>query len=151
MFVLILAGGASVSFHMLNERSRQYFTRSLAISSSSLSFYALSEGNKTKQVQDCFKIYEMDQLISHLKTMSYTDGQKCHSYQPGNDRSITWVPTIESPDVVGAFLTKTPEEIYASDNAPVLDAMFSFNSKVLRHFSSNIRTNSIDSKKHNSF
>lgn len=42
----------------------------------------------------------------------------------------TWVPTIEMPNAPGAFLTKTPNEIYNSTEAPVIDAMFDFMAEV---------------------
>lgn len=39
-------------------------------------------------------------------------------------------PTIESSSVVGAFLTKMPEEIYNSNEAPAMDTMFSLTTEV---------------------
>lgn len=37
-----------------------------------------------------------------------------------------WVPTIEPTCAKDAFLTKTLDEIYSSDDAPRLDTLFSF-------------------------
>lgn len=46
-------------------------------------------------------------------------------------KNFDWVLSIESPNVTGAFITKTPKEIYTSDEAPVIDIMFVTASQVI--------------------
>lgn len=74
-------------------------------------------------MQNCFKINDMDRLIEFLKTASQADLVNC--------TSPSWYPTIESPNTKGAFLTKSPEEVYRSDSPPIVDVLFAFASKVV--------------------
>lgn len=117
---------------MLNEESRKYFNRALAMSSTAFNYYALFEPNHLKRMQDYTKVEDNAKLIEYLKNADSKTLANC--YQTGNLELILldspWVPTIESPSTKGAFITKTPEEIYNSDAAPVMDTMFSFNSQV---------------------
>lgn len=107
---------------MINEESRKYFNRAYASSSSAFSAYALHRANHVQKVQECFHIEQMDKLLEHLKVANSSALVKCSSFGP----------TVENPRTAGAFLTRTPNEVYNSKRAPVMDAMFSFNSQV--HF-----------------
>lgn len=116
---------------MLNEESRKCFNRAFLLSGSAFNYYALSENNHLKRIQEYAGIRNQEQLVEYLKTV---DGNALAISMMWNHNgmvfNIPWVPTIESPGTPGAFLTKTPAEIYESKDAPVLDTMFSFNSKV---------------------
>lgn len=124
-------GGASVNFQMLNEESRKYFNRAFSMSDTALNYYALSEKNHLKRMQDCTKIYDKRELVEYLKTtwtivLSHCTKLTIEKTLP----DIPWGPTIESPNTKGAFITEKPEQIYKSDKAPTMDAMFSFTSQV---------------------
>lgn len=116
---------------MLNEESRKYFNRVLAMSGSVFSYFALTEGNHLKQMHECTNTTEINKIIGFMKATSSNVIVKC---QFKKDWGLTikpkWVPTIEKPGTVGAFLTKSPDEIYNSDKAPVMDTLFSFTSQV---------------------
>lgn len=74
---------------------------------------------------------DMDKLIEYLKTTSSNVLEKCHTMDNFDMTLIPpWVPTIEDPDTIGAFMTETPETIYNSGNAPMIDTLISFTSKV---------------------
>lgn len=118
---------------MLNEESRKYFNRAYLGSSSVLSHYTLSEVDHLQRMKEFSKIDDKDKLIEYLKTTSSDVLSTCHPFSMnGESLSVPWVPTIENPNTVGAFITKTPEDIYNSDRAPVMDAMLSFTSKVIQ-------------------
>lgn len=85
-------------------------------------------------------------MVKYLQTAKSEDIVKCRPYQIGNDRSVTWVPTVEHASIRGAFLTKTPEEVYDSRDPPILDAMFSFNSKVFSKISAKIFNGTVSSR-----
>lgn len=72
-------------------------------------------------MQNCTKINDVDELAKHLAT---TDVRNLLEYN--KDNMMTWAPTIERLNAPNAFLVKSPEEIYNSSKAPVLDTMFSF-------------------------
>lgn len=82
-------------------------------------------------MQDSVNITDIKKLIDNLKE---ADSQFLTKVYPTDTNFVTltfpWVPTIESSSAVGAFVTKPPNEVYNSDEAPVMDVMFSFNSKV---------------------
>lgn len=79
--------------------------------------------NNVKQMQNCTQIKELDKLAEHL---AIADTSNLLEYNV--QCQAIWAPTVESINAPNAFLIKSPEEIYKSDKAPVMDAMFSFNS-----------------------
>lgn len=84
-----------------------------------------------KRMQEYTRIDDAEQLVEYLRTSDSETFANCHTWDSfGNVLNSPWAPTIESPDTTGAFLTKTPYEIYSSDNAPTMDVMFVFNSHV---------------------
>lgn len=115
---------------MLNEESRKYFNRAFISSSSAFSYYGYADGNHFKQMQECSKTDDEEKLIEFLKTADIKTLIECQSHNFESSVIVPWAPTIENAGTIGAFKTKTPDEIYNSDNAPVMDAMFSFNSEV---------------------
>lgn len=131
-FEYISQGGASTSYQMVNEESRKYFKRAYAASSTSVSFYALSRFNHTKPIRECSQLDKIDEIIEYVKTSSAEELAKCKSDRDLNNILLTWGPSVEPTGTVGAFVTKAtaPEEIYASQSAPIMDAMFSFVSEV---------------------
>lgn len=130
-------GGASVHFHMLNKKSRKYFNRAFASSGSAFNAFAIRRKNHLKLIQNCAKSEDTDKLIDYLKM---TDMSKIlYECCPIETMKVgvvterirfTWAPTIEMPYSRGAFLTKTPSEIYNSAEALMMDSMFSFNAEV---------------------
>ena len=115
---------------MANEISRKYFNRAFAMSSSVFSSYAMRKADHVQEIQECTQIYDADKLIEYLKTAKSNAFDTCYPWNFPGELNPIWVPTIESSSAKEAFLTKTLEEIYNSDEAPKLDAMFSFASKV---------------------
>lgn len=71
-------------------------------------------------------IDDNDDLIEYLKTADSTTLSKIG---PFYTLPPSWAPTIENPNAIQPFLTKTPTEIYES-NPPIKDVMFSFASRV---------------------
>lgn len=119
---------------MLNIESRKYFNRAFTSSGSALNFYVLRKENHIEQIRKCSQINGIDQMVEYLKTTSNIILGKCcvvgtHS---NGDRYSMWLPTIENASTSGAFLTRTPEEIYNLDLAPAVDVMFGLNSHVSR-------------------
>ena len=114
---------------MLNAESRKYFNRAYLGSGSAFSFYAISKFNHSQQLKELSKIEDDDKLIEYLRT---ADSDVLASFYPRSPKTlyIPWVPTIEKPNTIGAFMTKTPEEIYSSDDVPIMDTMFSIALKV---------------------
>lgn len=92
-------------------------------------------GNHVRYVQNLLKINEMSKIIEYLKTEDSRTLIEWPSTQPESEYKV-WVPTIEKSSTNGAFLTKTPEEIYNSIDAPIMDSMFSFMSQVKQKKSS---------------
>lgn len=115
---------------MLNEISRKYFTRAYPISGSAYSSYALLKENHVHKIQNCSQIHDMDKLIEYIRTTDADVLRHCYSYKFPGELHPVWVPTIESPNTVGAFMTKTPDEMYSLGMAPAMDTMFSFASQV---------------------
>lgn len=70
------------------------------------------------------------ELVDFLRVVNSEILSKCG----GQD----WQLSIESPNATGAFITKTPKEIYTSDKAPVIDIMFVTASQVFCLIISNI-------------
>lgn len=127
---MIALGATSANFQMLNEESRKYFNRAFISSSSAFSYYGYADGNHFKQIQKCSESVGKEKLIEFLKTADIKALVECQSYTFESSVIVPWAPTIENASTIGAFKTKTPDEMYNSDNAPVMDAMFSFNSQV---------------------
>lgn len=117
---------------MLNSGSRKYFNRVYASSGSAFSAYALRKANHLRLIQECFKIKEMSSLVDYLKTANASTLNQCYRLEFPGEMLPTWVPTIERVGTKGAFFEKTPDEIYSSSEAPIMDTMFSFTSQVLR-------------------
>lgn len=113
---------------MLNKESRKYFTRAFCLSGTAFNtFYNMEVNDHLQLAKKCFRIYDTEKLIEYLRTASLSSLIECNILDTDFKG---WLPTIEASNVPGAFLTKTPDEIYNSDEAPVLDAMFSVTSQV---------------------
>lgn len=116
---------------MLNEESRNYFKRAFMFSGTAFVPSIVSrKRNHAQQIQECLQIFEVNDLIENLKTQNTTVLARCQPYKFPADVDLFWAPVIENVHTSGAFLTNTPEEIYNSDKAPSMDAVFSFNSQV---------------------
>lgn len=126
--LILFVGGASVQLHMINEESRKYFQRAFSMSGSALQYYVLwaYNNNREEQIQNCAKTNDTQKIIELLKTASGRALLNCN--KPG------WNPTIESTHTKDAFLTQSPDDIYNSSEAPIIDTMFSFASKVSHRF-----------------
>lgn len=115
---------------MLNKESQKYFNRAFASSGSAFDNFGFAMENHVQYVQFSSKINGMNQMIEYLKTEK---GHELINWAPFWAESkyySVWVPTIERADTTGAFFVKTPEEIYNSTDAPILDSMFCFMSQV---------------------
>lgn len=99
------------------------------MSSSALSSYLIRKASQLPQIQECSRINDTTKLIEFLKVANASELSECYAIKPTYFQTI-WVPTIESASVVGAFLTKMPEEIYNSNEAPVMDTMLSLTTQV---------------------
>lgn len=84
-----------------------------------------------QQIKDCLQVMEIKDLIKTLKVVNSTVLARCYPYKFPADLNLFWAPTIESDTISGPFMTKTPDEIYNSGNAPSMDVVFSFDSQVL--------------------
>lgn len=115
---------------MLNEESRRYFNRAFVMSSSAFSPYALRKANHVQHLQEYSKISKMNDLIEFLKTSNATILTQSYRYDLFGKLGLIWVPTIESPNTIGAFITAVPNELYRTGRAPRMDAMFSFTKQV---------------------
>lgn len=115
---------------MLNEKSRKYFKRAYPISGSAYSSYALLKENHVHKIQNCSQFHELSKLVDYIKTSDADVLRRCYSYKFPGELHPVWVPTVESSNTVGAFMTKTPDEMYSLGMAPVMDVMFSFASQV---------------------
>lgn len=119
-----------VNYQMLNKVSRRYFTRAYCLSGTAFNtFYNMEANDQLQLAKKCFRIHDTEKLIEYLKTANLSSLIKCNILDTDFKG---WLPTIERSNAPGAFLTKTPVEIYNSDEAPVLDAMFSVTSQVRR-------------------
>lgn len=117
---------------MLNVESRKYYNRALLSSSSALNGYVIRRTNHVQLIQNCSQFNDMDKMIEFLKTADMVKIlYDCYPLESIEGKVLyTWVPTIEMQNTSGAFITKTPNEIYNSLEAPVMDAMFSFVAEV---------------------
>lgn len=95
-----------------------------------MSFFALKRINHLERVQKCFQANDMGHLIEYLKVADRNILMNCYPFIIPDDLYPVWVPTIENRNASDAFLTKTPYEIYDSDEAPQMDAIFGFTSQV---------------------
>lgn len=76
-----------------------------------------------EKIHECLGINWIgDRLVDYMKTVDSITLKNCNK--------TDWLMTIESPNATRAFITKRPEEIFASDNPPVLDTMFFMASQV---------------------
>lgn len=108
--------------HMLNAESRKYFTRAYMVSGT-VSPWKLRSDNHLSKIQECLDFNGTHtELLDYMKSATSTTLAKCNH--------LLWVLYIESPNATAPFITQTPDEIYNSDSAPVMDAMFTFASQV---------------------
>lgn len=116
---------------MLNKESRRYFKRALVMSGSVYSIFALTETNHLKKMQQCAHTKDVNQIIEYVQTSDYKDIVQCYFKDDWKETlKGEWIPTIEAPGTINGFITESPDEIYASSNAPVIDTLFSFTSQV---------------------
>lgn len=116
---------------MLNTESRKYFNRAFASSGTALNFAVLHRTNHVQLLQKHTEIYDPKKLVEYLKTANEHVLRTFSPFNPKSGSLLTpWVPTVERANISGAFLTKTPEEIYNSNEAPAMDTMFTFNAQV---------------------
>lgn len=81
-------------------------------------------------MQKCSQYKQIDDLVKYVKTSDFATLRKCYATKFPGEIFTYWTPTIEIPTAVRAFMTKSPNEIFDSDKAPVLDVMFSYASQV---------------------
>lgn len=113
---------------MLNAESRKYYSRAFCASGTAFNpFSNLCLTDHVKAMQDCYNIYVMDALVEFMKTATATTLQKC--VNPAKSLPF-WSATIEYQNAPAAFLTKTPDEIYETDDPPIIDTIFSLTSQV---------------------
>ncbi|XP_037033649.1 venom carboxylesterase-6-like [Bradysia coprophila] len=119
------AGGASTTFHMLNKESRKYFTRAMVMSGSVYSYFAFTATNHREKFGECSHTKDVNQMIEYMKTADARDIVQCY-YRPdwGLTLKPEWVPTIEPEGTVNAMLTESPNIIWTSEKAPVVDTLF---------------------------
>lgn len=116
---------------MLNEESRKYFNRVYFSSCSAFSYIALNTNNHVKRMQEYSHMSDMNALLEYLKTTKSDILMKCHMMESFDPTLISpWVPTIESPDTAGAFMTEMPIEVYKAGKVKAIDTLVSFNSHV---------------------
>lgn len=113
---------------MLNKESRPYFNRAFASSGSALN--AWQRKNHMPLIQECSNLNGTNEIIQYLKTASSQRLLQCKQKNAPGSIDQAWLPTIESPQTRGAFLTQPPDEIYESNPPLPIHTMFSFNSQV---------------------
>lgn len=80
--------------------------------------------NSLEKIHECLGIDETgDRLADYMKTVDSSILKQCNK--------TDWLMSVESPNAIRPFITKRPEEIYASSEAPVIDMMFFMASQVL--------------------
>lgn len=104
-----------------------------------LNYDHLLENNHIEIVEICSKIKNnTEALVRYLKTADPNILTSCTpGIAPGDNTKsfqVIWAPTIESSQTQGTFITKKPIELYNSNNAPVIDTLFGFNSEVFQLF-----------------
>lgn len=101
------------------------------MSGSAFTYFALTEGDHMKRMQNCSKTNDMKMVVKYLKTTETDVIAQCGFETVwGKTLKPNWTPTIEKPNTVGAFITQSPDDIYNSDSAPVMDTMFSITNQV---------------------
>lgn len=80
-----------------------------------------------QQIQECSQTRDSVKLFEFVKMANVSVLDECFA----SKSMLFFQPTIESPSITGAFLTKTPEEIYNLGEAPEMDAMFSVTTQVI--------------------
>lgn len=121
-------------YHMFNEESRKYFNRAFAMSGPAFHNITLTRGNHIDRMRECSKFNDTDEIIEYLRTTDSKELTKCYFRKDWGKTNLSteWAPTIENANANKAFFTQTPEEMFESDEAPVLDTLFSFTSQVFR-------------------
>lgn len=116
-----LTGSVYAHAHTFNAKSRKYFNRTF-LSSGSLGFWHTPYHEQ--EIWDCLEIDGLTnvELVEYLKTANISTLTKCN----GTD----WLLNYESPNAIRPFLTKRANEIYTSDEPPVLDVLFVVASQV---------------------
>lgn len=125
-------GAASINFQMLNQESRKYFNRAYLTSASALTSFAISKSDHMERMKEFLKLHDVDELINYMKTADCEFLATQYYWYSSNSLTFPWVPTIEIPNAVNAFMTQTPDEIYSSGKASVKDTLYSINTKVLK-------------------
>lgn len=98
---------------------------------SAFNYFALTEGNHVDRMKECSKLTDLNQIIEYVKTNDSENILQCYLDTPwGKTLKPSWAPTIEIPSANRAFITQSPDEIYNSNDAPIVDALFSFASQV---------------------
>lgn len=124
-------GGASTTFHMLNEESRKYFKRAIVMSGSVYSYFAFTATNHVKNMEECSLTKRKDQMIEYMQKADVRDLFQCYFRDDwGKTLKPEWVPTIEPKDASNGFLTECPTDIWTSSKAPVVDTLFTMVSQV---------------------
>lgn len=101
------------------------------MSGSVFSYFALTKGNHVDKVQECSHAKNWDQMVEYLRVSDARDIVQCY-FEDGWGKTLKfqWVPTIEAPGTPNGFITESPDFIWRSKRAPVIDTLFSFNSVV---------------------
>lgn len=120
-----------MGLHLLNKESRGFFKRAFLSSSSAFTHHSLVRANHLQRMKDLTEINDIEELIEYLKIADSEFLSTQYAFNTTETLTYPFVPTIESPNTVGAFITETPDEIYNSGETPAMDTMFSFTSKVL--------------------
>lgn len=115
---------------MLNAESRKYFQRALALSGVALVFSVIWKESQLQQAYECSNTNNSVDLMQYLKTANGSVLAECYALKSTTLFRSIWEPTVENSSVRGAFITKTPEEILKSNEAPVMDTMFSITTTV---------------------
>ena len=114
---------------MLNQESRKYFNRAFVMSGSAFVKYILRKNNHVNYLREYLKITDMNEMIEFLKNAN-AFLIKRYPYDIFSEFNPRYVATIENAKTSGAFMSKMPDELYRSDDAPKMDTMFSFTEQV---------------------
>lgn len=101
------------------------------MSGSLYSYFALTTGNHLKKVQECANTRDPNQIVKYLQEADVGDITKCYfADDMGKTLKPEWVPTIEAPGTMNGLITESPDVIWKSLKAPVIDTLFSFVTQV---------------------
>lgn len=97
------SGGVSVGYHTMNQESRKYFKRALAISGSPITYFGeLDSNNHTDLVIDIARrnghqINNQIELLEYLKTVTSKEIFEDGPQAPPNQRiyGVAWAPIVE--------------------------------------------------------